>query len=51
MVRDLNYFNKNYNPGDAIEVDVDFRPDVAELSLPPEYSDEPPDQEDELDDE
>jgi hypothetical protein len=41
LVRDVNFYNKNYNPGDAIPVDANFQPDVDELSLPAEYQDEP----------
>jgi hypothetical protein len=41
LVRDVNYYNKNYNPGDAIPVDANFQPDVDEMSHPAEYQDEP----------
>jgi hypothetical protein len=43
LVRDLDYYNDNYNPGDPIEVDPDFTPDIEELRMPPEYPDSPPD--------
>jgi len=41
LVRDVNHYNKHYNPGDEIIVDANFQPDVDELGLPDEYSDEP----------
>lgn len=37
LVRDVNHYNKRYNPGDAIVVDGNFQPDLDELSLPPDY--------------
>lgn len=40
--RDLNHFNKNYNPGDPIQMSFNFDPDVEERHLPPEYPDSPP---------
>lgn len=43
LVRDVDYFNKNYNPGDSIEVDANFTSDIAELRMPDEYPDSPPD--------
>ncbi len=39
--RDITYFNKHYNPGDPIQMDFDYNPDVAERHLPTEYPDEP----------
>ncbi len=42
LVRDVDYFNRHYNPGDAIEVPTDFTADVAEARLPTEYPDAPP---------
>jgi hypothetical protein len=50
MVRDVDYYNKNYNPGDPIPVDVNFDPDIIELRMPRDYSDEPPDEDDDDDD-
>ena len=48
-VRDVSYFNLHFNPGDPIEVSVDFTDDVAENRQSGEYMDEP-DQSDEADD-
>jgi hypothetical protein len=44
--RDIDYFNRHYNPGDAIEMDYDFNPDVKESRLPTEYPDAPPPEDD-----
>jgi hypothetical protein len=40
--RDIDYFNKHYNPGDAIAMDYNFNPDVTEQRLPTEYPEAPP---------
>lgn len=42
LVRDVDYFNKNYNPGDDIQVDANFTADIDELRMPAEYPDSPP---------
>ena len=42
LVRDINFYNKHYNPGDPLEVDANFTPDIAELGMPAEYPDSPP---------
>lgn len=42
-VRDVSYYNTHFNPGDPIEVSVDFTQDVADHRQPGEYRDEPPD--------
>jgi hypothetical protein len=41
-VRDVSYFNFHFNPGEPIEVSVDFTEDVAEHRQSGEYVDEPP---------
>ena len=43
--RDLNYFNKNYNPGEPLEVSYDFSQDVVERQEHGEYDDTPPEDE------
>jgi hypothetical protein len=43
LVRDVDYYNDFYNPGEPIPVDVNFEPDVIELRLPRDYPDERPD--------
>lgn len=50
LVRDVNYYNNHYNPGDAIQVDANFMPDIEELSMPSEYPDSPPEDHDDDDD-
>jgi hypothetical protein len=35
--RDLKYFNKHHNPGDPVQMDFNFNPDVEEHDLPPDY--------------
>ncbi len=40
-VRDVSYFNVHFNPGEPIEVSVDFTDDVADQRQSSEYSDEP----------
>lgn len=40
--RDLQYYNKHYNPGDPILFEPNFRPDIEERRLPPDYPDAPP---------
>lgn len=40
--RDRRYFNKNFNPGDPIEMDYDFNKDVEEHFMPTDYPDAPP---------
>jgi hypothetical protein len=50
LVRDVDYYNKNFNPGDPIPVDPNFDPDIVELRLPRDYSDSPPDEERDDDD-
>ena len=37
----MNFYNKNYNPGEPIPVEANFQPDVDELSLSPNYMDAP----------
>jgi hypothetical protein len=44
IVRDLNYFNENYNPGDPIQMDFDFTKDIADHEQPTEYEDSPPEE-------
>jgi len=44
-VRDVSYFNFHFNPGDPIEVSVDFTDDVADERQSGEYVDEPNDEE------
>ncbi len=46
LVRDLDYFNVKYNPGDPIMVDPDFTPDIEEMRMPPEYPEGPEGDED-----
>jgi hypothetical protein len=41
--RDRRYYNKNYNPGDPIEMDYDYNKDVEEHFMPTDYPDAPPD--------
>jgi hypothetical protein len=43
--RDLDYFNKNYNLGEPLEVSYDFSQDVAERKEYGEYDDTPPEDE------
>ena len=38
---DVRYFNMHFNPGDPIEISVDFTDDVAESRQSAEYDDEP----------
>ena len=40
--RDNQYWNKHHNPGDQIEFDWNFNPDVQESRMPTEYPDAPP---------
>ena len=40
--RDIRYFNKKFNPGDAIQLDFDFNKDIEEKQLPTEYPEAPP---------
>jgi hypothetical protein len=42
--RDIRYFNKRHNPGDPIEFDWNFNPDVEENRMPSEYPDVPPEE-------
>ncbi len=42
IVRDVNYFNKRYNPGDPIQLDFNFNKDIEEQQFPTEYPDAPP---------
>jgi len=42
IVRDVNYFNKNHNPGDPIQLDFNYNKDIVERNMPPEYPDSPP---------
>ncbi len=45
-VRDVSYFNVHFNPGEPIEVSVDFTDDVAENRQSGEYIDEPDEDDD-----
>jgi hypothetical protein len=48
LVRDVDYFNDHYNPGDPIEIEKDFTSDIEEARLSTDYPEEPPtDQSDE----
>ena len=40
--RDRRYYNKKYNPGDAIEMDYDYNKDVEEHFMPTDYPDASP---------
>lgn len=40
--RDIRYYNKNYNPGDPIQLDFNYNKDIEERQLPTEYPDSPP---------
>jgi hypothetical protein len=40
--RDVCYYNKHFNPGDPIQLDFNFNPDIAERHLPTEYDETPP---------
>jgi len=42
LVRDVDYFNDKHNPGDPIQIELDFTDDIAELRMPDEYPDTPP---------
>lgn len=44
LARDLGYYNKHFNPGDPIEMDYNFNPDVEELRQPTDYPDAPPEE-------
>jgi hypothetical protein len=46
-VRDTTYFNVHFNPGEPIEVSVDFTDDVADYRQSGEYTDEPDESQDE----
>ena len=53
-MRDVDYYNTHFNPGEAIPVETDFTKDIDELRMSPDYTAEPPDEEgddDQLDDE
>lgn len=43
--RDLRYYNKNYNPGECIQLSFNFEPDMEERQLPRDYDDSPPPEE------
>jgi hypothetical protein len=45
-VRDVTYFNVHFNPGEPIEVSVNFTDDVVEHRQSSEYVDEPDESED-----
>ncbi|MGN6369103.1 MAG: hypothetical protein ACTHN5_12650 [Phycisphaerae bacterium] len=36
--RDIRYFNNHHNPGDPIQLDLNFQRDVEEHDLPPDYN-------------
>ena len=40
---DMRYYNKHYNPGDPIQQEFNFNPDVEEKRHPGEYQDRAPD--------
>jgi hypothetical protein len=40
--RDLRHYNKHFNPGDPISVELNFGKDVEEKRQPGEYKDSPP---------
>jgi hypothetical protein len=41
---DLEYFNKNHNPGEPLLFDPDFTTDIEERSQSSDYDDTPPDE-------
>ncbi len=45
--RDLRYYNKNFNPGDPIQISWNIDIDIAEKDQPSEYDDTPPSDSDE----
>lgn len=42
--RDNQHYNKHHNPGDSIDLDWNFNPDVQENRMPTEYPDAPPEE-------
>ncbi len=42
--RDKRYYNKHYNPGNAIEMDFNLTHDIEEHFMPTDYPDTPPDE-------
>lgn len=46
--RDQNYFNKNHNPGDPIQLSFNYDARLEDAKHSPEYIDQPPPDDDEL---
>jgi hypothetical protein len=43
--RDIDYFNRHYNPGDPIETSWNYDKDLDDRNMPTDYPDEPPPEE------
>ena len=48
LFRDLEYYNKNHNPGEPLGFDPDFTNDIEERGQPGDYDDTPPSDADNL---
>lgn len=44
LARDLDHYNRKYNPGDPIPFDADFTRDIEDDAHPEDYDDTPPDE-------
>jgi hypothetical protein len=44
LARDLDHFNRNYNPGDPIPFNPDFTKDIEDDAHSSDYDDTPPDE-------
>lgn len=44
LARDLDHFNRKYNPGDPIIFNSDFTKDIEDDAHPSDYDDTPPDE-------
>ena len=42
LTRDVNYYNEKHNPGDPVQLDLDFSKDMADNEQSCEYDDSPP---------